>query len=441
MADSEAYIPWDLLIANLACASIHPSAYPTADLHQHRPYFLPCKHPEQGEDLNEFVEVLSAILADSTAHERKKYPEHHEAVADNDEVVIPDADAVVIASHLRRFHSRSKLDKRRYRQSKKKPLQLRPCAHVDDTTDCRCALRFEERRMSTFLYPFEQEDCYDLDESFRDAFLGLEFLKATLIYGDMNPVFRICTHPRVDILRGWATPTCDCCNPGSIGWDMVCKYALHTYIGLNFIRRFSDLFAQADGEGNSPDFRFTIAYGDMVEFATTSNLASHIPHYLHRHFVGIKDDQCYSSLYKPCGPIDPPYMPSAEELEEIRSVLFQMGLPMELVGLVLGFTGYEETRALNVPHDPFHKRNREQLDRYLGECWEVLMRCGMMAEALGDEIPWDMLVAGTIRKLLFDTTDNFEGHEDIHYKVYDDVWSRGLRGSEYYGTIFVQNYY
>ncbi|KAK7947809.1 uncharacterized protein PG986_008695 [Apiospora aurea] len=265
-----------------------------------------------------------------------------------------------------------------------------PCAHVDDTSDFRCALRLEERRMSTFLYPFEQEDCYDLDKSFRDAFLGLEVLKATLIYGDMNTVFRICTHPRVGILRGWANPTCDCCNPGSLGWDMVCKYALHTYIGLNFIRRFSDLFAQADGEGKSPDFRLTTAYGDMVESTTTLNLASHIPHYMHRHFFGIKDEQCYSSPYKPFSPMDPPYMPSAEELEEIRSVLFQTGLPMELAGLVLDFTGYQETRALNVPHDPFHKRNRRAV-----------------GPALGDEMPWDMLVAGIIKKFLFDTTYHF----------------------------------
>ncbi|KAK8038553.1 hypothetical protein PG993_006964 [Apiospora rasikravindrae] len=447
MASSEADIPWDLLIANFTYASIHPSAHSTAYLHQHKPDFFPCKRPGQGDDMDQFVNSLAAILTDSAARERKKYPEHHEAVADDDEIVVPDADAVVIAPHLGRCHSQFDCDKHPYRKSKSEPLLLGLCAHVDGTSGCRCALRFGERRMSTFLRPLEKvTGSSDLVERFRDAFLGLEMLKAILIYGDMNTVFRICAHPRVDFLSWWAVLRCSNYSSDGLGWESVCKYALHTYIGLNFIRRLSYPSVPGYGEDYPADFRLTTAYEDMVDFATTSFVfihvefahvpLSHIPHYLHRRFFGISDDECYSRSHSPCWPIDSPYMPSAEEIEEVRSLLFQKGLPAELVHMVLEFTGYKETRALKVPHDPFHKRNRKQLDRYLGECWEILMRCGMMAKALGDETPWDVIIANCIADLLFKPTNRFKDRHDLHYKIYHGIGGPGLKGKECIKPVF-----
>ncbi|KAK8087428.1 hypothetical protein PG994_002402 [Apiospora phragmitis] len=144
--------------------------------------------------------------------------------------------------------------------------------------------------------------------------------------------------------------------------------------------------------------------------STVSYVKSDIPTYLYKSFYGIKDGQflpypeqrLLDRWSTPEGDFDyslvlgrvsydeflivereVPYMPSVEEAEEARSTLSQKGLPVELIDLVLEFAEYRETRALMVPHDPFHKQNREQLEHFLGECWKVMMRCDMMAKALG----------------------------------------------------------
>ncbi|KAK8861893.1 hypothetical protein PGQ11_008128 [Apiospora arundinis] len=469
MATSESGIPWDLLTSNFSFASSYPD-------HENVTDFFQRKRPDQGRDLNKFVEFLSEILAGSAARERQKFPDRYEAAA-RDEVVITESDALKIAPHMRRHHLKYSMDERHY-EKQGCPVSL--CTHVGDT-ECLCALRFEERRMSSFLHRFSGGyECYAFDRTDRDSFLGQELLKTILVYGDMDTVLRICAHPDVDFLTWWNACQCQCIQP-DLGWDLLIQDALPAYIGLRFIQSFSNIWERGPGDvGPRPDFRQTRMYQGMVRNSTMSGYKSGIPSYLHKKFFGIQDGQFnnypelrdkdrwrvdqvrgHSGYQLILGRVpydeflevekEVPYMPSSEEVEEVRSALFAQGLPAELTDIILELAEYHgERRALEVPHDPFHEKNREQLDRYLRECWKVLMRCDMMARALGDKVPWDVLIGRHIFELFRDlegsTKLSSEYESDADEPVVDDwqtirkrAWERGdrLRFDEYYKTVFL----
>jgi hypothetical protein len=65
-----------------------------------------------------------------------------------------------------------------------------------------------------------------------------------------------------------------------------------------------------------------------------------------------------------------------------------MGLPVEIAVRVMRFAGYEAKRRLEIPHDPFHPSNGEDLIKYLEFCWKLLIRCDLIAKALGEKIEW-----------------------------------------------------
>lgn len=75
------------------------------------------------------------------------------------------------------------------------------------------------------------------------------------------------------------------------------------------------------------------------------------------------------------------------------------GLPIELALDVMELAGYEAKRRLNIPHDPLHPYNRKELAQYLKYCWQLLVRCDMMAKALDMKIPWKVLISSSIVRL------------------------------------------
>lgn len=80
-------------------------------------------------------------------------------------------------------------------------------------------------------------------------------------------------------------------------------------------------------------------------------------------------------------------------------MLCRKGLPVELAVEIMALAEYEPSRRLKVPHDPFHRDNRKELVEYLKYCWQVLVRCDMMARALDIVIPWVGLVTQCIVQL------------------------------------------
>lgn len=446
---SKIEIPWDLLVSNFTFVPSHPD-------HNHVTDFYPRKEPNQGSDLNRFVEVLSKTLAESAARERKKYPERYKP-APSSKIVISDADALKIAPYLRGHHAQCDMDERY--ETRKEDLSVALCTHVGDTT-CRCALRYEERRMATFLHHYTTtDDCYEFDLHNHESFLGLEIFKALLIYGSMDAVLRICAHPAVDLLTWWSVRECECEAP-SLGWDMLCRQALRNYIGLKFSQNFAERCAQEYPGEDPEDVRRTGMYQKMVRNSTMSDMKSEVLYYRYRNFYGIMDGQ-FQSYPKPrhlerwCGTEGRfdygsvlgrvsydeflvvekvvPYVPSAEDIDEARAVLTDQRLPVELADMILDFAGYNETRTLTVRHEPLHERNRGQLKCFLEECWQVLLRCDMMGRALGEEVPWDMVIGNCMAVMFYQSP----WQTGFGYSWRNGSTSRNmLRQVEYSGTGF-----
>jgi hypothetical protein len=44
---------------------------------------------------------------------------------------------------------------------------------------------------------------------------------------------------------------------------------------------------------------------------------------------------------------------------------------------------YVPKRTLPIPHDPFHPENKDELDKYLGHCWQILVSCELLSRKLG----------------------------------------------------------
>lgn len=105
-------------------------------------------------------------------------------------------------------------------------------------------------------------------------------------------------------------------------------------------------------------------------------------------YYGIVPIQEFLSLEGTTG-----YLPVLSDMGHVRWILCKKGLPVELAMEIMDLAGYKAKRRLEIPHDPFHPSNREELSHYLAYCWQIIVRCAMMGKALGMEIHWEQFVA------------------------------------------------
>lgn len=213
-----------------------------------------------------------------------------------------------------------------------------------------------------------------------------------------------------------------------IGWDQLFKNAMSAYIGLNILYCFPETWDRESGRTDEKDYRNTRLYQYMLRECTASWKHSDVITYPHRQFFGIADEQfpgdkplvknkvhwlnwaertnksdCSIELYgrvpiEEFLSLDSPisYQPAASDIVSVQQILRKKGLPAELVMDIMELAGYEPKRRLEIPHDPFHPANREELSRYLTYCWQIIVRCDMVRKALGMEIRWQEFVADII---------------------------------------------
>lgn len=207
--------------------------------------------------------------------------------------------------------------------------------------------------------------------------------------------------------------------------------ALLAYVCLNTVYCFPELWDSASGKNQLSDYRNTRSYQLMIMGSTRPGGASHVVAYPHRQFFGIKGPGTISfstpsrawkfrwgqyadkwgriELGKVYGKVSfgdflamqnlAEYEPALLDTEEVRSMLCFKGLPVELALDVMELADYTPRRRLNVPHDPFHPSNTEELAKYLKYCWQLLVRCDMMANELGIKLDWEDAVIECVRQL------------------------------------------
>ncbi|KAJ5825941.1 hypothetical protein N7474_003079 [Penicillium riverlandense] len=408
MAHQAQEIPWKVLGSNLHWVSGDSCKCGTTNLH-------PRMRKNQAKALNDFVKAFLRNIDKHSNHERTKFRAKYD-IPDRTDVIIDESVAQKIMPTVLR-----------YRHYGRRNDFLCPGVASESRDHrlgyCQCpALPDQERSASSFLRRYIKNRCYRFVEDNNDAFFNLELVKTLILYGEMNPVLRICAHPEVDLMSWWSKAQCDCMDL-DIGWDRFAWKALIAYIGLNVTFCFPQMWDAARGKPVETDYRNTRFYQYMLRECTMTGETSDVSAYPHRQFFGISEDQFrgstpslqsrnprffqtftrgddYRREYYGIVPIDEflhmegsvCYQPHLSDVNLVRSFLRRKGLPAELACNIMEFAEYEPRRRLKKPHDPFHRSNRKELAEYLKYCWTLLVRCDMMAKALDFQIPWKDLV-------------------------------------------------
>lgn len=213
--------------------------------------------------------------------------------------------------------------------------------------------------------------------------------------------------------------------------------ALLPYIGLNVIYCFPETWDLASGKTDVRDYSATALYQKMVQLCTISGMTSEVATFPHRQFFGIEDGQ-FTWRYNKPQLRDPrlnaigryPYgvlpieeflncevltenKPGPSAIPQVQQMLYSKGLPMELVLDIMDMAEYAPRGRLQVPHDPFHPENREDLAKYLKYCWVLFVRCDMMATALGMVINWEELICDAMIQL-FSATQSWYSRDPLN---------------------------
>ncbi|KAL2255970.1 hypothetical protein VTK26DRAFT_2407 [Humicola hyalothermophila] len=409
MAHQATNIPWNTLASHLkwSVAKHHPE---NGDLH------LRFK-PDQGKQFHYFVEAFARNIRRHSATARKRYPEAYEAPKPDD-ILLDDAVVRKITPGVHRFRSRIEWDYAPLGRSVLPP-KGGLCTHGGGDIRCHCPIPNSERKAVAFYRPRRFNNCFHFFEENGDGFFTLELVKTLLMDGEMDIILRICASPDVQLWHWWRLGMCEC-EPDDVGWDMIVKAALLAYIALNVVYCFPETWDTASGRTDEKDYRRMRIYQYMVRNCTLGGTASEVVTYPHRRFFDVEDNQFVigrdarnfkqyagrgGSEFYPYGRLSfqdflacevrTAPKPARSAMRAARRALHSKGLPTELVLEILEFAGLTEaaTSSLEVPYDPFHPRNWDELAKYLRHCWELLVRCDMLATALGQAIPWHTMIS------------------------------------------------
>ncbi|KAI8265171.1 hypothetical protein K4K58_011697 [Colletotrichum sp. SAR11_239] len=172
--------------------------------------------------------------------------------------------------------------------------------------------------------------------------------------------------------------------------------------GINdFIRVFTEAIAEYSArerskyaaEYTSPPHDEILVDDEMrmISKATGGDAYSQLPYLSHLHFLGLPERPAGLAPYTRIPQRDVfhvEYMPHDSDILPVEEMLKKRGLPTELVAEVMDLADYKPRRRLKVAHDPFHRDNREELDKYLAECWAVMVRGDVFAKAFDCEMDW-----------------------------------------------------
>jgi hypothetical protein len=394
MAHQAHNLPWTLLADNFKFVYENTRYHGRSNLY-------PCFKPGQGKQLQHFARVFARTVNDFSVQERKKYPSLEEITPlEPDEPFITEASATRIAKATKRDNSTS------------------PC-----TAKCP-SLTDEERRISSWVIELNEPSYPYPDKSLS---LLLEWFKALVLYGDMEPLLRLAAHPDVQLQRVWDYPYEE-------GWEELKDTFLTAYICLNVftlkpelwdpasraakiasLRRPGTMMSSSKSTPENWDYRLTSSYQWMLLNAVKGQglCLDKVGTLPHREFFGVEKGAFTSSVkwdHLGKGSISDlmdrsyvkgnHYVHSAHDIPVVINILGQKGLPAELALDILELAEYTRAkRRLTVANDPLHPQNREELRKYLSYCWKMLVRVDMLVKANGKWVDWEFEVTASIFKL------------------------------------------
>lgn len=203
MAHQAHNIPWQALTGHLKPVF---RKYDGADGDKTSNFYV-CYKPQQGRQLTYFATAFAQNIEQHTECERRKYQDTYTAPARHD-LILNDAVAKKLAPTVLRLRQRSLADsdgRDRYTdqpfdQSMSNDATRLFCRHGDGQPGfgCGCVIPYCERQAAAFLREYVPNPCFQFFQHNAEAFYNLEILKLLLLYGEMDPILRICAHPEVD---------------------------------------------------------------------------------------------------------------------------------------------------------------------------------------------------------------------------------------------------
>ncbi|CAM1503880.1 Fc.00g014710.m01.CDS01 [Cosmosporella sp. VM-42] len=448
MAHQAHNIPWTVLASTLKLKAVNPCQHDAHNFHARKDM------PDRGKKLTYFTNAFVRNALDHARCERQKYPQTY-VPPKEDDIVLTD----VVAKKIEATVYRWRLDHNVYDEfgSVQEPSPRGLCQHKDKATICECPLPFAERKMSAFIRQYKDNPCWwFFEENMNtEGFFNLEVVKTLLLYGEMDPILKVCTDPRIDLKSWWQKSLCQCEDP-DLGWDTICRLAVDAYLVLNVLHCFPKTWDDAGSP--TDDYTSIKAYQYLVRRCTMSNLVSEIPTFPHRQFFGIEKGQFgkyprpqdavrWAHVLKGAGRKYPTlayypeglmsyedmlnferpfcYQAHSTDASHVRWMLCEKGLPVELANSILEKASYTPQRRLPVAGHPLHPENREELNKYLNYCWQLIVRCTMLGQALGMDMK--ILLANMVKNSigdifgckcfkLYEQPDYEEGQEIILFK-------------------------
>lgn len=404
MAHQAYALPWQTLADNLKYVHSNPRYHGLTNLY-------PLSKPAQGKQLQHFAKVFARVLNVYSAIERKKYDEEYSPPAHDDDILISDATAKNINNVVKEF-MKVEIDNN-------PSLRDEPLSHRD-------------RTMAPWMtiMNFHSADPND------DLIWADELLRTLLICGEMETLFRLAAHPHIRLHPMWTEDRKFAYDLGGYGFCEVKETALLAYICLNVFFLKPELYdtemrqqmlkdkANSNTSTLPPDrydYRLTSAYQQTVLYNTSTGFpwATYGAHKIpHREFFGVPfgmftlqakwhDRHPYRlsrhgqvpirDLVDKSSPYQ--YIPNHSDIPAVISLLQTKKLPTELALQILEFADYTPKGRLPVRDDPLHIENAEELKKYLGYCWKLLVRTDMLLKANGSWLDWEFEVTEAIYKL------------------------------------------
>ncbi|KAI1037311.1 hypothetical protein LB503_008834 [Fusarium chuoi] len=84
----------------------------------------------------------------------------------------------------------------------------------------------------------------------------------------------------------------------------------------------------------------------------------------------------------------------------VRWILCQKGLPVEISDCILEYADYTPRGSLPLSGKPLHPRCKQELDRYLDYCWQLIVRCYMLGNELKDKMDIESLLRVEVKNSL-----------------------------------------
>ena len=405
MAHQSHNLPWNTLASNFKYAFQERK-------YGYKTHLEPVNDPQRGKKIEHFVQSFARLIAGFSRTQQQQdhvHDDHHQEFLQHNERIIDTKTAVPIQKSLR------------YAQTKTPTIGC-PCGcptHFHRFLEtCSCGTSTDPTALEHWLNYFRCKGC-----CCKLGYKGvLNLTKVLLLHDRMEPLLRIAAHPAICLGEFYDFPWEHNLNH-RYGWAEVLRTALYAYIALNLLCVKPETWPcyqtkkkaiRSDRE-QPVDYRLTAMYQRMVIYCTaTQDFDVHaLPHRLffgithgalkperghwgHEYLVGrFPLSTCYEKEAQG------KHAPNRSDVESIEGMLRGRGLPMELVVDIMELAEYKVASRLVIPDDPLHPANAEELRKYLGYCWRLMVRCDELANVCERPIDWKEEVRDCIWRCLF----------------------------------------